>query len=159
MSRTSPYQIEIANRQRSVKIDRRDLTRLARRVLSVEQVASASISLAVVDDDEIHEINRNFLNHDFPTDVISFLLDVSPAPPAPSLAGSIRRGAGLNIEGEIVISADTAASNGRRLKTSTDHEIRLYLAHGLLHLCGYDDLTPKEKRIMRRREAEMLESQ
>src|SRR6516164_7619961 len=71
--------IAIANRQRAVRIDRRRLIRLARAVLVMEQVALAEISVAIVDDREIHRINRRFLNHDFPTDVISFLLDEDDA--------------------------------------------------------------------------------
>lgn len=168
-----PYTIAIANRQRRLQIDRRGLRELARGVLALEQVASAEISVALVTDAEIHEINRNFLNHDFPTDVISFLLDgadvaVGPALPADSIfprnkstvrqpaSRKVRRGAGKTIDGEIVISADTAVSNSRHLGSAPEHELALYLVHGLLHLCGYDDLTPREKRLMRRREAEAL---
>jgi probable rRNA maturation factor len=171
------YSIAIANRQRSMTVDRRTVRALARGVLALEQVAAAEISVAFVDDGEIHEINRNFLNHDFPTDVISFLLDVDSGNfeserPAGRIPGTktrrkqsavelgvdrtIRRGAGKIIDGEIVISTDTARRNAAALGTSPEHELALYLVHGLLHLCGYDDLTPREKRLMRRREAEAL---
>jgi probable rRNA maturation factor len=159
MPRPAPYQVEIANRQRTCRIDRREFTRLMRHVLTVEQVASAEISLAFVGDPEIHEINRTFLQHDFPTDVISFVLDSHRATAPSESQRTIRRGAGLSIEGEIIVSTDTAASNGQRLGTGTAYELRLYVVHGLLHLCGYDDLTPREKRLMRRREAEMLRTE
>ncbi len=171
------YSIAIANRQRSMKLDRRAVRVLARSVLALEQVAAAEISVAFVDDGEIHEINRTFLNHDFPTDVISFLLDGDSGHAAPERSGesspraksqpkktaakhgetrTIRRGAGKTIDGEIVISVDTTRRNAVDLGTSPEHELALYLVHGLLHLCGYDDLTPREKRLMRRREAEVL---
>ena len=106
-------------------------------------------------DPEIHEINRTFLNHDFPTDVISFLLEGDSTSQA-GARGTVRRGANRTLDGEVVISTDTAAKNASRHATTTEHELKLYLVHGLLHLCGYDDLTPPEKRLMRRREAEAL---
>jgi probable rRNA maturation factor len=174
--------IAIANQQSTLRIDRRRLVRLARSVLLQEHVAAAQISVAVLDDATIHAINRKFLSHDFPTDVISFLLDCTLAVDKPSLAPKIsrpaarsncrsakaksktpgvprwrfRRGRSKVIEGEIVMSAETAAGNAARFGNSPHDELALYLVHGLLHLCGYDDLTPKEKRLMRRREAEAL---
>jgi probable rRNA maturation factor len=149
----SPYSIAIASRQRAVRIDRRRLTRLARSVLSREGVARAEISVAIVDDAQIHVINRQFLNHDCPTDVISFLLDGGGSATARRIG---RRGAGISIGGEIVISAETARRSARDYRTTPARELELYLVHGLLHLCGYDDLSPSEKRLMRRREAEAL---
>jgi probable rRNA maturation factor len=166
------YSIAVANRQRVMPIDRRRLIRLARLVLAREEVAQADISVAVVDDPQIHAINRQFLNHDFPTDVISFLLDDDSAalPTAGKTAVSSgakqrrskssprvgRRGTGKVIGGEIVISAETALRSAGDYGQSPADELALYLVHGLLHLCGYDDLTPREKRLLRRREAEAL---
>jgi len=116
-------------------------------------VARAEISIGIVDDAQIHVINRQFLAHDCPTDVISFLLDgggeVKPR-------RGERRGAGKSIGGEIVISAETARRSASEFNTTPARELELYLVHGLLHLCGYDDLSPSEKRLMRRREAEAL---
>ena len=152
------FSIAIANRQRGLRFDRHRLIRLVRSVLRQEQVAAAEISVAILDDAAIHAINRQFLNHDYPTDVISFLLDcrlVDTRPPR-ERRHSIRRGAAKAIEGEIVISAETAASNAARYGISPQDELALYLVHGLLHLCGYDDLTPQKKRLMRTRESEAL---
>jgi probable rRNA maturation factor len=148
-----PYSIAIASRQRALRIDRRRLTRLAHSVLTRERVSRAEISVAIVDDAQIHIINRQFLNHDCPTDVISFLLDGDGA--IEPRRGE-RRGAGKSIGGEIVISAETARRSARGYQTTPARELELYLVHGLLHLCGYDDLSPAEKRLMRRREAEAL---
>ncbi|MBI3865999.1 MAG: rRNA maturation RNase YbeY [Planctomycetia bacterium] len=171
------YSIAIANRQRALRIDRRAMAMLVRRVLGLEQVAAAEISIAFVGDAEMQAVNRQYLNHDFPTDVISFLLGATPVSgrqvtkagshsgkkqqvpdfrPGHNVQAAIRRGACKSIDGEIVISTETALSNASRLGTTPQHELALYLAHGLLHLCGYDDLSPREKRLMRRREAEAL---
>lgn len=149
------YSIAVTNRQRGLRFDRRRLIRIARSVLQQERVAAAEISVAILDDPQILAINRQFLNHDFSTDVISFLLDCTLVESGES-ADSIRRGTAKVLEGEIVISAETAENNAARYGISLQDELALYLVHGLLHLCGYDDLTPKEKRLMRRREAEAL---
>ena len=90
-----------------------------------EGVEPASISIALVDDATIHAINRKHLGHDWPTDVISFLLS---EPARPELAG------------ELVVSAEMAAAHGAASRRSTRWtELSLYVVHGLLHLCGYDD--------------------
>ena len=172
------YQILISNEQRVVKMPARALKTAAETVLRDEQVAQAEISVALVGNARIHEVNRQFLKHDYPTDVISFLLEseqLEPLeePPA-KVAGkstglkrlsgqparppaTVRRGRGLRLEGEIVIGAEYAAELADQYDWTATEEITLYLVHGLLHLCGYDDLTPSEKRIIRRREKEILE--
>ena len=155
----SPFRIDFAVRQRLLAVDRKVLARLARTVLERERVAAARISVAVVDDPQIHAINRDFLGHDFPTDVVSFLLECTPQRSSPRATARLtRRGAGKALEGEIVISAETALKNAARYAVTPGQELALYLVHGLLHLCGYDDLTPREKRLMRRREAEALQA-
>lgn len=151
------FRIDFAVRQRFLPVRRRALSRLARSVLTREQVAAAEVSVAIVDDRQIHAVNRDFLSHDFPTDVISFLLELDEPPSvAPAEKRPRRRGAGKRIGGEIVISAETALRNAARYRVAPQRELALYLVHGLLHLCGYDDLSLKEKRLMRRREAEAL---
>src|SRR5258708_4605492 len=104
------YSIAISSRQRGLRFDRRRLVRLARSVLRGEGVAAAQISVVILDDPQVHAINRQFLNHDYPTDVISFLLDCSLVKPH-QLPNSKSRGAAKVLEGEIVISAETAAGN------------------------------------------------
>jgi|SRR6516162_8706976 len=173
-----PYTLSFANRQRVMRVDRRRLARLARSVLAREQVARAEVSVALVDDRQIQIVNREFLSHDSPTDVISFLLNGDAGAhnraKAPRLLeagrglvgrtrrrGNIasrvaRRGAGKSLDGEIVISAETACLVAGDYGTTPAAELALYLVHGLLHLCGYDDASPSEKRLMRRREAEAL---
>ncbi|HEY2251497.1 MAG TPA: rRNA maturation RNase YbeY, partial [Planctomycetaceae bacterium] len=119
---------------------------------------AAEISVAILDDAAIHAVNRQFLNHDYPTDVISFLLDCSlvDGKVTEATRTHVRRGAAKAIEGEVVISAETAVANAARYGSRPQDELALYLVHGLLHLCGYDDLMPKEKRLMRARESEAL---
>lgn len=183
--RFTMYSIHISNQQSVLRVDRPRLVKLAQAVLASERVRAADISVALVDDAGIHEINRKFLGHDYPTDVISFLLESdaprmspnrghrSPRKDVKSPARSTRapgrklklqapnfnpicRGAGKTLEGEIIISVEMAVSMAADFDWRPVHEMSLYLVHGLLHLCGYDDQTPREQRTMRTREVEIL---
>jgi probable rRNA maturation factor len=154
-SKSTAPRLRVAVRRDDRRIDLGavEIRETVRKVLKLEHVADAEISVAVLDDAAIHAINRNHLGHDFPTDVISFVYESArSAPPARSEP----RGSGLKIEGEIVLSAETARREASRHGWSARSELQLYIVHGLLHLCGYDDLTPAEKRSMRRRERAVL---
>lgn len=131
--------IETANRQ-SRAVDQQKLARAAQRVLEEEEVPRATVSLAIVDDPTIHELNRRYLQHDWATDVLSFVLDE-------------HRGC---LEGEVIVSADTAAAAAERFGWSLEDELLLYVVHGTLHLAGYDDTTPDARREMRSRERHYL---
>jgi probable rRNA maturation factor len=132
--------VQIDNSQRSRKVDTRQLRAAVQAVLASEGIERASISLAVVDDPTIHELNRRYLDHDEPTDVISFVLDQAD---------------GI-VDGQIVVSADTAAASAKRFGWKTGEELLLYVIHGTLHLTGYDDRTPKARRAMRQQERRYL---
>jgi probable rRNA maturation factor len=133
------------------------LIQVARRVLAEEQVAGAEISVALVDDPAIHDINRQYLGHDYPTDVISFLLECEPAE-EDSAIGKLPslRGKGKRLDGELIISTETAIQEAKNYGWSPREELVLYLIHGLLHLVGYDDLSSTEQSVMRARERAML---
>jgi probable rRNA maturation factor len=143
--------IAITDRQKALKIDRRTLRRAATRALKLESVAAGRISLVFVDDAEMRALNARHLGHDYPTDVLSFLLDVGDAEP---LTGK----PGRWIEAEIIVSGDTAVRQAPRYGWSPYDELTLYVVHGLLHACGYDDHSPRDKVRMRRREREVLET-
>lgn len=154
------YRVSISNEQKSLKLDSRKLVRAARDVLRDERVAQAEISIALLDDESIHAINLEYLGHDYPPDVLSFVLEEEggerPAGGSGGGAGEIRRGSGKILSGEVLIGVDEAIRGGRKFEWPAEHEVLLYLVHGLLHICGYDDLSPSEKKIMRRREKDIL---
>ncbi len=150
------YQIEIANNQTALKIDRRAVRRAVTMTLKMEAVTAATISIAIVDNETIHDINRNFLKHDFETDVISFLFHSEGG--TSDAKAAQQRGAGKTLNGEIVLSADYAISTAHTIGWQPEEEITLYIVHGLLHLCGFDDLTKAELPLMRRRERDVLEA-
>jgi len=146
------FQIDIENRQSAMPTDARWLKNCVERVLSAEQIASADLSIVLVEDAEIHRINREHLEHDWPTDVISFSY-AKESPPATCWP----RGQGRSLDGELIVSTETAGRQATAHGWSPRDELLLYVVHGILHLCGYDDLTDSERPFMRRREREVLE--
>jgi rRNA maturation RNase YbeY len=88
-------------------------------------------------DREVVKINREYLNHDFYTDVIAFDLSDS----------------GLKVEGEIYISVDRVRQNAKTFDVPFYEELHRVIFHGTLHLCGYSDKSSSEKKEMRQKEA------
>jgi probable rRNA maturation factor len=129
--------VSVACPQEAVPVDRGRMREAARAVLAAEGVADYEISLAFVDDATIHRLNKQFLGHDEPTDVLSFPL---------SDAGAKR------LSGELVIGAQVAAAQAAEAGHDVQAELALYIIHGLLHLCGYDDQDDEGAAEMRRRE-------
>lgn len=145
-----PYAIDVTFRQTASERCAETLRHAARVTLLDENIRAAEISLVLTDDTEIHRINREFLGHDYPTDVISFRLDDGePILPGVTVLQNC-------LEGELIISLDTAQRAAAEHGCSLEAEVILYVVHGLLHLCGYDDLTDQARPIMRRREREIL---
>src|SRR6185312_13719886 len=140
LSACNAFEVLLSNGQSTHPIDEQQLIAAARAVLRDSEFTSAMISLAVVDDETIHELNRQFLNHDYPTDVLSFALQDD----------------GNHLEGEVIISADTAAVTAAELGCTPAAEQLLYVIHGMLHLVGYRDKTPTEAHEMRLAEAQFL---
>jgi len=129
--------ISIATPQEIVAIDRAHMRQTVRTVLAGEDVANYEISLAFVDNPTIHRLNQRYLQHDEPTDVLSFPLS---EPSASKLAGELVLG--------VEVAAEQAAARGHDVQT----ELTLYVIHGLLHLCGYDDHDDAARAAMRQRE-------
>lgn len=98
------------------------------------------ISYLFCNDEKILEINREYLNHDFYTDIITF--DYSE---------------GNTISGDILISLQTVESNSQMYKTDFSEELHRVIIHGILHLCGLKDSSPEEETIMRSAEEKALE--
>lgn len=91
------------------------------------------------DDEEILRVNKEFLQHDYFTDIITF--DYSRKD---------------KVGGDIFISLDTVRSNSEELSVAYDSELLRVIAHGLLHLCGIDDKGPGQREIMEKHENEAL---
>lgn len=150
------FEIEIADNQELLTIDEDFVRSIVRQTLQTEQVSSATISVAIVNNSQIHELNRQYLNHDYETDVLSFLLEESGDESHCSEPGS-PRGAGKTIDGEVIVSSEMAIDMAADYSWDAMDELTLYIVHGLLHLCGYDDLTAEELPVMRARECRVFE--
>jgi probable rRNA maturation factor len=155
-ARRLTYKIEITDLQTSLDVDPAELRRVARRVLKLEKVKRATVSIALVDDAALRRLNRRFLGHDVDTDVLSFLLECK-APRAAAARGKTGvRGRRKRIEGELVVSTQAALRRAAEFCLSPRAEVVLYVVHGLLHLVGYDDQSESEEQIMRAREQAVL---
>ncbi len=144
--------INIQNRQALFPVDTARLEQRLHVAIAAESPAAAEITVVLVDDAEIHRLNREFLDHDWPTDVITFF-EENPEETGDS---DEIRGCGRGIAGELVVSVETAQREATQQGWSIDDELLLYSVHGWLHLCGYDDLTDDERPHMRRREREIM---
>ena len=117
-----------------------DLIQATKRVLEQHDRSTATVSIAVVDDGEMHDLNRRYLQHDYPTDVLSFKLSDDDEP----------------LDGEIIVSIDTARTQAGDHHWPVAAELMLYVVHGTLHLLGYDDHQEDERRTMYRTQRRIL---
>jgi rRNA maturation RNase YbeY len=132
----------IDNRQRRVAIGARRLARTAGRALAAVGRPAGTVEVAVVDDAEIRRLNGRYRGIGRRTDVLAFPLE---SPDAPG-----------QLVGQIVVSAETARRQARRLGVPLALELDLLVTHGTLHLVGYDDRDPVEADLMHRRERTIL---
>ncbi|HEY3067650.1 MAG TPA: rRNA maturation RNase YbeY [Methylomirabilota bacterium] len=134
----------IANRQRRRPVSVRRLAGAVARALDAVGRPAGTVEVAVVDDAEVRRLNARYRGIARRTDVLAFPLEM------PGAAGGL--------VGQIVVSADTAARQARRLRVPLALELDLLVTHGVLHLVGYDDRDPVEAVLMHRREREILSS-
>jgi len=111
---------------------------MARRMLEALQLPRAELSVLLTNDETIHELNAKHRHKDRPTDVLAF----------PQHEGWPDLEQPVVLLGDVVISLDTAERQARARKRPLIAEVRWLLAHGLLHLVGYDHATSEEKRAM-----------
>jgi probable rRNA maturation factor len=133
--------ISIHSPQEAILIDRGRMREIARAVLEGEGVKDYEISLAFVDNTTIHRLNKQYLNHDEPTDVLTF----------PYSAANAKK-----LEGELILGVQVAQEQAAERGHDVQAELALYVIHGLLHLCGFDDKSPGAEKKMRAREMHYL---
>jgi len=122
------------------KIKKRETTNWLKTVAERYHKKTGEIAYLFCDDAKILEINRQYLQHDFYTDIITF--DYSE--------GNI-------ISGDIFISLDTVRSNSQMYHTDFETELHRVMIHGILHLCGKDDQSEAEKKEMNAAENSALD--
>ena len=134
------YYIEITNEQSAVEVDETQLREAIVWILKQAKVDQAEISVAVVDDPTIHELNRQYLEHDYPTDVLSFVFEYEDG----------------FLDGQVIVGGDTAVRESTQFGWEAKNELLLYVIHGTLHLVGYNDTTDETRPAMREAERAVL---
>jgi len=128
--------VAVNNRQRRLKVNTRWLARIARRALDLIDDTDSQLDIVLVNDATIAKLNTQYHATPGPTDVLSF-----------------NYGEG---QGELVISVECAVRQARRFRTTPVRELVLYVVHGILHLHGYDDQAPSDRRRMRSAERRLM---
>lgn len=129
--------VDITHKERGKKVPTRALRKTAERILAFLKQDRAELSLALVDNRKIQELNARYRDKNEPTDVLSF-------PSGESLP------AGVQILGDVVISVEKAEAQARKRRKTVEREIEGLLIHGILHLLGYDhERSARDARIMR----------
>lgn len=121
------------------KIKKRETTAWIKAVVASYKRRLGDIGYMFVDDEKILEVNREYLGHDYYTDVITFDYDEDNV-----------------VSGDIVISLDTVRSNAELFGKEYDDELHRVIIHGILHLCGINDKGPGEREIMEAAENKAL---
>jgi rRNA maturation RNase YbeY len=138
--------IDISQAHPVRSLDEAALARLLRHVADAEGFALRSLGVVLADHETVHRLNREFLDHDYVTDVLSFSLDEDAA------AEGI-------VDGEVYVDLDTAAERAPEFGATFEEEAFRYVIHGLLHLMGYDDATDADRDAMRRLEDTYLRAE
>ena len=125
---------------RMPNIKRRETTAWIKAVAATYGKRVGEVGYMFVDDEKILEVNREYLGHDYYTDIITFDYD----------EGDI-------INGDIVISLDTVRSNAEQLGKPYDEELHRVIIHGILHLCGINDKGKGEREMMEAAENRALQ--
>jgi rRNA maturation RNase YbeY len=121
------------------KIRKRDTTAWIRRVADSYGKKVGDVGYLFCDDEHILSVNREFLQHDYYTDIITF--DYSE---------------GNVLNGDLVISLDTVSSNAELFHKAYEEELHRVIIHGILHLCGINDKGPGERELMEQAEDKAL---
>ena len=124
-------------------VSRQVVKRWAERMLGCLDLAKAELSVALTNDQEIRELNKVFRHRDRATDVLAFAMREGEP-----LGGAHAAGRSPEVLGDVVVSVDTARRQASQRRRPLDAEMRMLLAHGLLHLVGYDHRTDREEAVM-----------
>ncbi|WP_291137462.1 rRNA maturation RNase YbeY [Flavobacterium sp. UBA7663] len=110
------------------------------RIIESEGFDEGEINYIFCDDEYLHKINVEYLDHDTLTDIISFDYTV-----------------GNLIQGDIFVSVERVQDNASDFNVSFEEELKRVLSHGVLHYCGYKDKSPKDEALMRSKEEEKMQ--
>lgn len=132
--------VQIINAHRRYRLRKRPLAAYVRRVLRQEGKSRSDVRIVLIDSKSCRALNRQYLAHDYSTDVISFPLERGP-----------------RLEGEVYVNLDRAKSQAREYAVAFANEVARLVIHGTLHLVGYDDRRRTDAERMRARENEHVQ--
>lgn len=135
--------MEISNRQRARKLNLQLLEEIAAAALEELNIKESELSIVLVSTKESAELNEKFLDHEGPTDVITF--DYAETQKTKG-----------QLHGEIFICVDVAEKQAKEFETTWRLELVRYVVHGILHLIGHDDLNPVARKKMKRVEGRLV---
>jgi len=141
MAQSQASRIDISVADRSVRVSKDLLAELIRFVARKEKYRLGRIDLAIVPRREIASLNRRYLSHSGPTDVLSFDLSDAATP---------------GLSGQLVVCAEVAKEQARFHGLKPAEELLIYVIHGMLHLMGYDDQAIRPAAVMHARQDELL---
>ncbi len=122
------------------EVDKRNIHKVVYLLTKELSFSIESLYINIISAEEIEKINNKYLRHNFSTDIITFNYS----------------GENDTLDGEIFISLDDACYNSKKYGVSLDNEILRLVIHGILHLLGYDDLLPKNKKVMKTEENRLV---
>lgn len=131
-------EVGIFNETNSEIKELEDLKKVIDKALEIEEINNVEFNIIIVDNDRIHEINREYRNKDMPTDVISFALEDDEV--FPNLE--------VRVLGDIYISLDKVYEQSKSYGHSFFRELSFLTVHGILHLLGYDHMNEVEEKEM-----------
>jgi rRNA maturation RNase YbeY len=126
--------------ERPIKINKKKLNELVKLISLSLKAQVVDVEFNFVNSASIHDINRNYLNHDYSTDIITFNYSTESH----------------NLAAEIFISVEDALFNSKKFVNSLDNEVLRLVVHGILHLVGYDDMSAEKRRVMKRIENKLV---
>lgn len=137
--------VQIAKDFKNIDVSLPRLKKLVKATCSRFKLSRATISIAIVDDTQIREVNKQFLNCNYPTDCLSFDLSDNDTDAPKSF--------------ELVVNAEMAVRQANLRAHSSEAELALYITHGLLHNLGFDDSTRDQAQKTHDTEDEILKEQ
>lgn len=126
--------------EKNLKVDKKLIHSIVGKIISDKKFNIENVQINFISSNSMMRINKEYLNHNYSTDIITF-----------DYSGSKKK-----IEAEIYISVKDAASNAKRYKIPVIEEIARLIIHGFLHLSGFDDRSAESRRIMRKEENRLL---
>lgn len=136
--------IRICNSQRKFPIDTQEIESVVEKTLQLENIQTDEVTVHFVSKKKITELHDEFFDDPTPTDCISFPIDEADE-------------IGYNVLGEIFVCPEVAREYALQHGNDAQAELKLYVIHGLLHLIGYDDIDPKDRKVMRQKEKAVID--